>query len=166
LSHTDGSYSGSVGCNAASCWPLQSNKCFFCKGNRGPLLPWSFRTMRGDQKPGTPQWIVSPVRNVVQDLFWHPVSCERMHWTVPCLGVVFCCKFKIKNTDSKCNYRRVEEIVGTKFILSRSTRGISRPFFAGNKSNTATAFPFSHFFLTLASVNKCIYSVSTRPVSV
>lgn len=27
--------------------------------------------MRGDQKPSTPQWIVSAVRDIVQNLFRH-----------------------------------------------------------------------------------------------
>lgn len=27
--------------------------------------------MRGDKKPAAPQWVVSPVRYVVQDLFRH-----------------------------------------------------------------------------------------------
>jgi hypothetical protein len=27
--------------------------------------------MRGDKKPAAPQWVVSPVRDVVQDLFRH-----------------------------------------------------------------------------------------------
>lgn len=48
-------------------------------GKLGSLLPWSLGAMRGDEQPGTPQWIVSSVRNVVQNLFWHFACAVNMN---------------------------------------------------------------------------------------
>lgn len=71
--HTDGSYSGRVIFDAASCCPLfQLTQQL--RGELGILLPWSLRAVGGNQQPCTPQWIVSAMRDVVQDLFRHRVN--------------------------------------------------------------------------------------------
>lgn len=44
----------------------------------GFLLPWSFRPMWGDEKPATPQWVVSAVRDVVEDFFGHLCGWEAL----------------------------------------------------------------------------------------
>jgi hypothetical protein len=44
----------------------------------GIVLPWSFRPMWRDEKPAAPQWVVSAMRNVIEDLLGHICGREKI----------------------------------------------------------------------------------------
>jgi hypothetical protein len=48
----------------------------------GILLPWSLRAVRGNKQPCAPQWIVSAMRDIVQDLVGHLDAWKKRYCTV------------------------------------------------------------------------------------